>query len=34
MPELRWHYGYYGVLGLLAVIALSLILYFKRKRLF
>ncbi|HEY1077988.1 MAG TPA: magnesium transporter CorA family protein [Fontimonas sp.] len=34
MPELRWHYGYYGVLALLAVIALSLILYFKRKRLF
>ncbi len=34
MPELRWHYGYYGVLGLLAVIALGLILYFKRKRLF
>lgn len=34
MPELRWHYGYYAVLGLLAIIALSLVLYFKRKRLF
>lgn len=34
MPELHWRYGYFAVLGLLAVIAGALGLYFKRKRLF
>jgi magnesium transporter len=31
MPELTWKYGYFGVLGLMAVIAGGLTLYFKRK---
>jgi magnesium transporter len=33
MPELHWRYGYYMVLALLATIAGSLVLYFRRKRL-
>ncbi len=32
MPELRWKYGYVAVLGVMAVIATGLILYFKRRR--
>jgi magnesium transporter len=32
MPELGWRWGYYGVLLLMAVIAVVLIVYFKRKR--
>ncbi len=32
MPELQWEYGYYGVLGLMLVIFLLMIFYFKRKR--
>lgn len=31
MPELRWRYGYFMVLGLMATIAASLLVYFKRK---
>jgi magnesium transporter len=31
MPELRWHYGYFEVLGLMVVIALSMLWYFRRK---
>lgn len=34
MPELRWRYGYFAVLGLMAVIAGGLVVYFRRKRLF
>ncbi len=33
MPELRWRYGYFAVLALLALIAGGLALYFRRKRL-
>ncbi|MFC7371682.1 magnesium transporter CorA family protein [Fictibacillus iocasae] len=31
MPELRWQYGYFTVLGLCAVLAVSILLLFKRK---
>jgi len=31
MPELHWHYGYFGVLGLMAVIAAGLIWLFSRR---
>jgi magnesium transporter len=31
MPELQWEYGYYGVLGLVVVIALAMLEYFRRK---
>lgn len=32
MPELRWEYGYAYVLGLMTVIAVGMIVYFKRKK--
>ena len=32
MPELKWRYGYFMVLGLLVTVAGSLLLYFKRRR--
>lgn len=31
MPELRWRYGYFFVLGIMALISISLLLWFKRK---
>ena len=31
MPELNWHYGYPAALGLMAVIAGALVVYFRRK---
>lgn len=31
MPELKWHYGYFGVLILMASIAFGMYLWFKRK---
>ncbi|MBC2840590.1 magnesium/cobalt transporter CorA [Robiginitalea sp. SC105] len=31
MPELKWKYGYFGVWGLMGVIFIALILYFRRK---
>ena len=31
MPELNWHYGYFIVLGIMAVIGVSMFLWFKRK---
>lgn len=34
MPELRWRWGYFMVLGLLAAIALAMLLWFKRRRYF
>ncbi|MCW5589551.1 MAG: magnesium/cobalt transporter CorA [Legionellales bacterium] len=34
MPELKWHYGYFGVLGLMVLIVCCLIIFFKRKRWF
>ena len=32
MPELRWHYGYYGILGLMAVVTAAMLGYFKWKK--
>jgi magnesium transporter len=32
MPELRWHGAYFGVLGIMAVIAGMMVAYFKRKK--
>jgi magnesium transporter len=32
MPELKWHYGYFGVLALIGLIMLALYFMFKRKR--
>jgi magnesium transporter len=32
MPELNWRYGYFGILSVMAVIGISLVVYFKRKR--
>ena len=32
MPELEWHYGYFAVLGLIAVIMVGLYVGFKRNR--
>jgi magnesium transporter len=34
MPELKWHYGYYFTLGLMAVIGLGLLAWFKKKKWF
>ena len=34
MPELEWHYGYFGVLALMGLVAISLIIFFKKKRWF
>lgn len=34
MPELRWQWGYYGVWGIMAVIVVTMIIYFKRKKWF
>jgi magnesium transporter len=32
MPELRWHYGYFGVWGLMVVIVIGMIVYFKTRK--
>lgn len=32
MPELKWHWGYYGLLGIMVLIALVMLLFFKRRR--
>jgi len=32
MPELSWQYGYFGVLGAIVVIALSMLWYFRKRR--
>ena len=34
MPELKWHYGYFILLGLMATITGSIVLYFKNKKWF
>jgi magnesium transporter len=31
MPELQWEYGYFGVIGVVVVVALSMLEYFRRK---
>ncbi|MFC2072393.1 magnesium/cobalt transporter CorA [Chloroflexota bacterium] len=32
MPELKWHWGYFALLAVMALIGISLVLYFKRKK--
>lgn len=32
MPELKWHWGYFGILGVMALVGISLVVYFKRKK--
>jgi magnesium transporter len=32
MPELKWRYGYYGTLVVIVAIAVTMLLYFRRKR--
>lgn len=32
MPELKWHWGYFGVIAIMAVVGISMLIYFKRKR--
>jgi magnesium transporter len=32
MPELQWHWGYYVIWGVMAVISLGMLLYFKKKK--
>lgn len=32
MPELELHWGYYGVLGIMAAVAILMLVYFKKKR--
>jgi len=32
MPELKWHWGYFGVLGLMAGVDLAMLYYFRRKK--
>jgi len=32
MPELSWRWGYYGVLGVMAAVAVGMVIYFRRKR--
>ncbi len=34
MPELTWRWGYFGVLGIMLVIALSMVYYFRKKKWF
>ena len=34
MPELKWHYGYYITLGLMASLVILMIFYFKKKKWF
>ncbi|RYF72959.1 MAG: magnesium/cobalt transporter CorA [Cytophagaceae bacterium] len=31
MPELHWHYGYFMVIGIMAVVAVAMVIYFKRR---
>jgi len=32
MPELEWRYGYFTILIVMAVIGISLVVYFRRRR--
>jgi magnesium transporter len=34
MPELEWRWGYFGVLGVMGVIVIAMVLYFRRKNWF
>lgn len=32
MPELEWHWGYFGVLGMMLSLMVAMVIYFKRKK--
>ncbi|MBN2244620.1 MAG: LPXTG cell wall anchor domain-containing protein, partial [Candidatus Aminicenantes bacterium] len=32
MPELKWNWGYFAVLGIMLVAAVGMLVYFKRKK--
>lgn len=32
LPELRWRFGYFYVLGIMAVVVIGMLIYFRRKR--
>ena len=32
MPELKWQWGYFGILGVMALVGISLVVYFKRRK--
>lgn len=32
MPELHWRFGYFYVLGVMAVVVMGMLIYFRRKR--
>ena len=32
MPELKWHWGYFGALGLMIVVFIGMLFYFRRKK--
>lgn len=34
MPELEWHWAYFAVLGFMALVGITMVLYFKRKKWF
>ncbi len=34
MPELKWHYGYFILMGLMAIITMGIVMYFKNKKWF
>ena len=34
MPELKWHYGYFGALAFMTVVSALLVLYFRRLKWF
>ena len=34
MPELKWHYSYFVVLGVMLLIAVGFVIYFKKKKWF
>ena len=34
MPEITWKYGYYGVCGLMALVAVGMLVYFKKNKWF
>jgi magnesium transporter len=32
LPELKWHYGYFGMLGVMVSVTIVMLIYFKRKK--
>jgi magnesium transporter len=32
MPELEWHWGYFSIWSIMLVIAISMLIYFRRKK--